>query len=65
MATLSKIDVTPLSPFDPISDPTLISQHWKIGKHHFETFGSVEHYRCDIEMTFVTVSSRQNNVEHL
>ena len=37
MATSSKIDVTPLSPFDPISDPISTSQRWKTWKCRFET----------------------------
>ena len=40
MATAGKVDVTPLAPFDPVSDPaTSISQRWKTWKRHFrETY---------------------------
>ena len=38
MATVSKINVTPLLPFDPISDPTSLSQRWKTWKRRFETY---------------------------
>ncbi len=38
MATAGKIEVTPLAPFDPISDPTSISQRWKTWKRRFETY---------------------------
>ena len=38
MATAGKINVTPLLPFDPISDPTSLSQRWKTWKRRFETY---------------------------
>jgi hypothetical protein len=38
MATAGKVDVTPLAPFDPVSDPTSISQRWKTWKRRFETY---------------------------
>ncbi len=38
MATAGKIEVTPLAPFDPISDPTSISQRWKTWERRFETY---------------------------
>ena len=34
----AKLEVHPLMPFDPVSDPTSIGQHWKIWKHCFETY---------------------------
>ena len=36
MAT--RLDVTPLPPFDPVSDPTSLSQRWKTWKRRFETY---------------------------
>ena len=36
MAT--KLDLASLPPFDPISDPTSLSQRWKIWKRRFETY---------------------------
>ncbi|CAB4031131.1 Hypothetical predicted protein [Paramuricea clavata] len=39
MATAGKVDVTPLAPFDPVSDPaTSISQRWKTWICRFETY---------------------------
>ena len=38
MATVGKINVTPLLPLDPISDPTSLSQRWKTWKRRFETY---------------------------
>ena len=29
----AKIELHPLLPFDPVSDPMPIGQHWKIWKH--------------------------------
>ena len=37
MAT-ARIDVTPLPPFDPVSDPTSVGQHWTQWKRRFETY---------------------------
>ena len=34
----AKIEVHPLPPFDPVSDPTSIGQRWKIWKRRFETY---------------------------
>lgn len=34
----AKIEVHPLMPFDPVSDPTSIGQRWKIWKRRFETY---------------------------
>ena len=34
----AKIEVYPLTPFDPVSNPTLIDQRWKIWKRRFETY---------------------------
>ena len=36
MAT--KIDLTPLPPFDPLTEPSSISQRWKMWKRRFETY---------------------------
>ena len=36
MAT--KINLTPLPPFDPLTEPSSISQCWKSWKHWFETY---------------------------
>ncbi|CAB4045688.1 Hypothetical predicted protein, partial [Paramuricea clavata] len=38
VATAGKVDVSPLAPFDPVSDPTSISQRWKSWKRRFETY---------------------------
>ncbi len=38
MATAGKIDVSPLTPFDPISEPTSLSHRWKVWKRRFETY---------------------------
>lgn len=38
MTTAGRIDITPLLQFDPISDPTSISQRWKTWKRRFETY---------------------------
>ena len=34
----AKIEVRPLQPFDPVTDPTSIGQHWKTWKRRFETY---------------------------
>ena len=34
---VSKIDLPPLQAFDPVSDPTSLSQRWKTWKRRFET----------------------------
>ena len=34
----ARIDLTPLQVFDPISDPSSISQRWKSWKRRFETY---------------------------
>lgn len=33
-----RLDLTPLVPFDPLSDPTSLSQRWKTWKRRFETY---------------------------
>ena len=33
-----RLELTPLPPFDPISEPSSIAQRWKTWKHRFETF---------------------------
>ena len=33
-----RIDVSPLQPFDPVSDPPLISQRWNQWNRRFETY---------------------------
>ena len=38
MATAAKIEVPPLIPFDPISEPTSVSQRWKAWKRRFEIY---------------------------
>ena len=38
MATAAKIEVLPLIPFDPISEPTSVSQRWKAWKRRFEIY---------------------------
>ena len=38
MATAAKIEVPPLIPFDPISEPTTVSQRWKALKRRFEIY---------------------------
>ena len=38
MATAAKIEVPPLFPFDPISEPTTVSQRWKALKRRFEIY---------------------------
>ena len=37
MAT-GRIDLTPMAPFDPLSDPSSLSQRWKTWKRRFETY---------------------------
>ena len=37
MAT-ARIDVSPLPPFDPVSDPTSVGQRWTQWKRRFETY---------------------------
>ena len=34
----AKIEVHPLTPFDPVSDPTSLGQRWKRWKHRFKTY---------------------------
>ena len=34
----AKMELHPLLPFDPVSDPTPIGQHWKIWKRRFGTY---------------------------
>ena len=34
----AKIEVHPLQPFDPVTDPTSIGQRWKTWKRRFETY---------------------------
>ena len=33
-----RVEVTPLPPFDPLSDPSSLSQRWKTWKRRFETY---------------------------
>ena len=33
-----RVEVTPLPPFDPVSDPSSLSQRWKSWKRRFETY---------------------------
>ena len=35
---VSKIDLSPLPPFDPLTDPSSLSQRWKAWKKHFQTY---------------------------
>jgi hypothetical protein len=37
MAT-GRIDLAPMAPFDPMSDPSSLSQRWKTWKRRFETY---------------------------
>ena len=37
MAT-GRIDLNPMTPFDPLSDPSSLSQRWKTWKRRFETY---------------------------
>ena len=37
-AVAGRIDLTPLSVFDPISDPTSIGQRWKSWKRRFDIY---------------------------
>ena len=37
MAT-GRIDLSPMAPFDPLSDPSSISQRWRTWKRRFETY---------------------------
>ena len=37
MAT-GRIDLTPMAPFDPLSDPSSLGQRWKTWKRCFETY---------------------------
>ena len=34
----SRIEVSPLAPFDPVSDPTSLGPRWKAWKRRFETY---------------------------
>ena len=38
MATAPRIEVPPLIPFDPVSEPTSVSQRWKASKRRFEIY---------------------------
>lgn len=38
MAVAGKINLSPLAPFDPVSDPSLLSQWWKSWKRRFEIY---------------------------
>ena len=38
MVTSAEIEVTTLIPFDPISEPTSVSQRWKAWKSRFEIY---------------------------
>ena len=38
MATVARIEGPPLIPFDPISEPTSVSQRWKAWKRRFEIY---------------------------
>ena len=38
MATAARIEVPPLIPFDPISEPTSVNQRWKAWKRRFEIY---------------------------
>ena len=38
MATAARIEVPSLIPFDPISEPTSVSQRWKAWKRRFEIY---------------------------
>ena len=38
MVTAARLDLLPLPPFDPVSDPTSIRQRWKKRKRRFETY---------------------------
>ena len=38
MNMAARIELHPLLPFDPISDPTSIGQRWKVWKRRFETY---------------------------
>ena len=35
---VTRLDVNPLLPFDPVGDPTSLSQCWKLWKRRFETY---------------------------
>ena len=37
-SVMTKIDLVPLPPFDPHSDPSFLSQWWKIWTKHFQTY---------------------------
>ena len=34
----SRIELSPLAPFDPVSDPTSLGPRWKAWKRRFETY---------------------------
>ncbi len=38
MATAGRLAVSPLAPFDPVSDPPSVGHRWALWKHHFETY---------------------------
>ena len=38
MAVASRIDLSPLATFDPLSDPSSLSQRWNIWKRRFEIY---------------------------
>lgn len=48
-----KIDLRSLPIFDPVSDPSSLSQQWKAWKRRFETF-----YLIAVMTSFAAVSNR-------
>lgn len=34
----ARIDIHPLRPFDPLTEPTSVGQRWKVWKRRFETY---------------------------
>ena len=47
MAVAGKLDLPPLRPFDPVSDPTSLSQRWKSWKRRFEIYVAAQKIEDD------------------
>ena len=57
MATASKVDVTPLAPFDLVSDPTYKPALENMETSFRDVFGSFKHKRRHTETSFIVISS--------
>ena len=61
----TKIDLTPLPPFDPLTEPNSISQRWKSWKHLRDVLGRSEYNRGQAEESPITIPGWASHARNL